>query len=167
MSRQEPNTAGFWKKLLSRREPVKPGEVAPTDFAVDLFRHGVYVLVCGGGVIAEPRRAIGQLKRKYGPEGLLRESRILLFESPGDSRFPEGTRSVASGIIYHLADGELLQDLVETRSQWLASPGDLCGKIKRIETLISGIARKLKLACPEGVSSMDAEQEHYAFLMER
>ncbi len=118
-------------------------------------------------MIPEPRRAVAELKRKYGREGLVRESRILLWESPLDSTYPEGTRSVATGIIYHLADGELFRDLVETRSQWLGSSGDLSGKITRIETLISGIARRLKLPCPEGVSPMDAQEECYTFLMER
>ncbi|MHC5006905.1 MAG: hypothetical protein ACYTGF_06050 [Planctomycetota bacterium] len=150
---------GFLKRLLPKRDPVNPGDVAPVDFAVDLFLFGLHILPCGGGVIPEPRRAVRTLKRKYGQEGLVRESKILLFESPLDSEYPEGTRSVATGIIYHLADKELFRDLVETRSQWLEDPGDLSGRIRTIEALISGIAFRLKLPCPEGLSPVDVQAE--------
>jgi hypothetical protein len=154
---EEPSMAGFLKRLFPKREPVKPGDVAPVEFAADLFRCGIHVLACGGGVIPEPQRAVRELKRKYGQDGLLRESKNLLFESPLDSKYPEGTRSVATGIIYHLADRELFRDLVETRSQWLERPGDLSARIGTIETLISAIAPKLGLPCPEGVSPMDVQ----------
>lgn len=144
---------------------MKPGEMTPADFARDLFRHGVYVLPCGGGVISEPRRALAELERRYGREGLLRESRILLLEAPCEGPYPEGSEAVAMGIIYHLAEGELLRDLVETRRRWLESDVDLPGRMRTIETLISGIAPKLGLPCPEGVAPMDP-QECDAFLME-
>jgi hypothetical protein len=158
--------AGFLKRLFPKREPVKPGDVTPVDFAADLFCCGVHVLPCGGGVIPEPRRAVRELKRKYGQEGLLRESKILLFESPLDSKYPEGTRSVATGILYRLADGELLRDLVETRSRWLQSPGDLSDRIRAIEGLISGIAFTLRLPCPEGLSPVDVQAESDSYCID-
>jgi hypothetical protein len=149
--------AGFLKRLFAKREPVKPGDVTPGDFASDLFRSGIYVLPCGGGVISEPRRAVRELESKYGQEGLMRESRILLFETPLDSKYPEGSRAVATGIIYLLADGEIFRDLVEMRSQWREGPGDLPGRILTIEALISGIAFRLQLPCPEGLAPMDVQ----------
>ena len=114
-------------------------------------------------MIPEPQRAVRELKRKYGQEGLLRESKIFLFESPLDSEYPEGTRSVATGNINYQADGELFRDLVATRSQWLESPGGLSGRIRTIEALISGIAFRLKLPCPEGLSPMDLQAENDGF----
>lgn len=167
----------FIRKILSGRGPViQPGEVTPLDFSRDLFRHGVYVLPCGGGVIPEPRRAIGELEGRYGREGLLREARKLLFEASLEESYPEGSLSTASGILYHLADRDLYRELVGARGEWLAraqeegrgvpGEGGLNRRLERLQNLIGGISNRLRLPLPEGVPALDPQMEFSLFLEE-
>ena len=75
-------------------------------FVYRLFRDGVYVLPCGGGVISEPREAIKRLAGKYDRDDLNRLCLEIVHRQaePGGFDFPEGVLGTATGIIEYLPD---------------------------------------------------------------
>jgi hypothetical protein len=142
-------------------------------FADTLFREGVDVLPCGGGVTTAPLRALPVLMKKYGKDKLIRLCMKLLFYTPVENDYPEGSDSVAEGVLYHLADADLLRELITIRQD--RSPllkerdkDDIFEdkatiRMKLLEELISGICGRLQLPYPEGLSALDPQEEAYLF----
>jgi hypothetical protein len=148
----------FWP--FHKRLPIDKIEA----FAEELFHTGVRVLACGGGVTAHPVEAISKLTKKYTPQQLIRLSMELVFETPLDKEFPEGAAWVAEGIIYHLADKDLLQELKSMREQLINKKIER--RLEDIEELIAGICGRLELPYPEGIEALDPQIETYLFLSE-
>jgi len=155
-----------------RRNTATPREMK--KFAKDLFRSGVYVLGCGGGVISQPRRALGALKPEYELDELLRLSMEMLFEQPTDWRCPEGTIGTARGIICHIGDADLVQRLLCMREEWLPTPGEApadndpeqalrASKVEHVEVLVAGLSSRLGLPLPEGIAPMHPLDEYNLF----
>ena len=129
-------------------------------FARDPFRKGVYVLPCGGGVISEPRKAIYYLRSRYGDDGLRRRCLRLVRQEttcPDNGEgLLEGVWSTATGILYHLADEEVLAELwLVFQSQARNRPelphdGSYC-ILGSVESLIVLISNRLQRPLPTGV----------------
>ncbi len=146
------------------RTPCSDSE-AVAAFAQDLVHHGLYVLPCGGGVIAEPRRAIQGLVPRYGRDAAALLSLAVLTESPEVS-FLEGTRWIAAGVMYHLADEWLLMHVREawermTRRDVKADESDEA--LHLIESVIAGASGRLSRPLPKGITELDEMEEYYLF----
>ena len=127
-----------------------PENLTIDGFAEDIFKRGVYVLECGGGVIAEPRWAIVRLKRRYGIDGLRPLALKLQKESAFGKDFKEGVVWCASGILYHLDDNSTFDELLKLRGALLESGRYIFCEQRRtaVDTLIAGLAQKLGLPVP-------------------
>ncbi len=141
------------------------------EFANELIRHGAYILPCGGGITAEPRRAILELSSRYGRDELVRLCWELLFEvSPDDIPLHQEASSVAHGMLYHLADAALLRRLLGVYRSGRAGKDKVAKhrerRLELIETLIAGVCHRLELPYPEGIEPLDPQVEHALFLDE-
>ncbi len=124
-------------------------------FTKELFHYGVRILICGGGVSFHPGEALSVLSMKYKKDKLLQLSKQVAFET--FLKCPEGTVEVARGIIYHLADKELLDELIALRQQRLKEmpPANYKEDTQGIEELIDEICSRLEIPYPEGVETSD------------
>jgi hypothetical protein len=135
-------------------------------FIHDLNKYGIYALPCGGGVIAEPRQAIYLLKDTYGHEGLrhLCLDVVRCTVSGEDLTLQEGLWCTVTGILYHLAEVNVSQELVFIyRQQSKLNEQSPCkfnaDMLGSIEFLISCICRRLGLLLPEGIPDVAHEDE--------
>jgi len=152
-----------------RRGALPPGLPPPyyDPFVRQLVKCGRYVLECGGGVIAEPQRAIDELRGRYGDQGLRDRCHALLFEQGPGAEYPEGIESTALGIIYRLGDLTALQELEETRQRLLqlsqasnlsvALPA-LHTRLEHCDWLIAGLCRRLGRSLPDGIPALADEE---------
>ena len=78
-------------------------------FLCRLFRHGVYVLPCGGGVISEPEQAIDCMMGWYNRDDLKRLCLEIVHRkaAPGGFNLPEEISNTVAGILHHLPDENL------------------------------------------------------------
>ncbi len=139
------------------------------EFSRELFRNGVHVLGCGGGVIPEPRKAIVRLKRRYGESGLRdRCMEICMLPEAVRSNLPEGVLQVVHGILYHLGDERVLKTLCEHIHADSAGfqegvDGEYAHQLGRINTLIAGLSMKLNHSLPPGVPPFQRKGWEYIF----
>ena len=128
------------------------------EFSRILFKHGVYVLGCGGGVIPEPRCAIDRLRGKYAESDLLgRCLEIGMLPYRLLRQLPEGVWSTVDGILYHLGDEATLEKLItfyaESKEVKCNAASNESAKycLGSLETLIAGLSMKLGRPLPEGI----------------
>lgn len=133
------------------------------DFAQEIFQNGCSLLPCGGGVTFEPLRAISSLKNKYGTARLKQLCMKLLVSDSHDTNHPEGVIEVAQGILYHLADEEVLRELIKIYKRPMIYPHSQ----RDLGKLIGGICNNLNLPTPPGITSLDIQEEHFLFRQER
>ena len=148
--------------------PELPAEVE--EFSRILFKHGVYVLGCGGGVIPEPRCAIERLRGKYGESDLLEQClEICMLPKPLPRKLLEGVWRTAHGILFHLGDEATLEKLIayypesEEANYNAASnePAEHC--LGSLETLIAGLSMKLVRSLPEGIRPFSDDSWQFIF----
>jgi len=126
-------------------------------FARDLFRHGVYVLRCGGGVLPDADRAVRELGATFGERGLLRGCCALVLEPHPPVRMPEGVHSAAFGVIARLADRGLLEELIALRAEALA--GGPPGRRETLDYVVASVSRRLGVAPPTDLPPLDPQEE--------
>lgn len=156
----------WWIRRCARRREEALARLQAIPFGTLLFRHGIHVLGCGGGVISEPRRAIRELSYPFGRDGLIAEAWRYLFEPIEGEPQPEGTGVTAMGILYELADAAFYARLVAERERWLAEGEEGEGRAATAELVIRGIASRLDLPLPEGVEPISARDECTCFNQE-
>jgi hypothetical protein len=155
--------AGCW--LTFREKPLPPGlpPLYYDPFVRELVRHGRYVLPCGGGVIAEPQRAIDELQGRYGQAGLCERCFTLMFEQSADAEYPEGIGNTAMGILCRLGDRLTLQKLMGLRHRLLqtetgTNPAEMWQRGNmppdRCDWLIAALCHRLHQPLPDGVAPL-------------
>lgn len=136
------------------------------EFARDLFKYGVHVLACGGGVVPEPRSAIRSLNYKYGKDGLLWGAYLIYVGEKDVLKKPllEGTGSVVFGILYYLGNQELLQKLISVYRKEVnagdpsvTDPKDY--HLGSSETLVAGICDRMGRPLPVGIRPLSPEDK--------
>jgi hypothetical protein len=92
-----------FEDLMKARTPIDPEEELAL-FVYRVFREGVYVLPCGGGVISEPREAIDRLAGWYDRDDLKRLCLEIVRRNaePYGLDLPEGVWGTVTGILDHL-----------------------------------------------------------------
>ena len=123
-----------------------------------LARHGVHVLGCGGGVIPEPRWAIERLRDKYTESDLLDQClELCLLPEPLSRRLPGEIWRTVHGILVHLGNEETLEQIIAHYPNSEEAHHKATFKranyycLGSLESLISGLSKKLGRLPPEGI----------------
>ena len=134
-----------------------------------LAMHGYYVLGCGGGVLLEPRCAIDRLRSKYTESDLLDLClEACLLPDPLPSQLQIG---IVHGILFHLGNEETLEKLIahypnsadaEHKVAFNGPNSNYYG-LGFLQSLISGLSKKLGHLPPEGFDHFSDFDCHYVF----
>ncbi len=115
----------------------------------DIIIYGLYQLPCGGAIIKQPRHVIKFLQHEYGRDELCQQCMQLVC---GDmpSHLSE-VKLVAEGVVYHLADDALLDELLAQR------------KDSSLDPLIASICKRLGHPVPDNIPPVSDHYESTLF----